>query len=65
VHLVEAVDAGGGLFGDALDGGELLGVPAGSRREAYSARMAMRPGISVSAMAISRRPQGASEMSAT
>ena len=28
-HLVEAVDARGGLLGDALDGGELLLVPAG------------------------------------
>ncbi len=32
---------------------------------AYSSRMAMRPGISVSAMAISRRPQGARVRSAT
>ena len=34
VHLVEAVDAGGGLLGDALDGGEVLGVPAGLRGDA-------------------------------
>lgn len=32
---------------------------------AYSSRMAIRPGISVSAMASSRRPQPASAMSAT
>ena len=34
VHLVEAVDAGGRLLGDALDGGELLRVPAGLLAEA-------------------------------
>jgi hypothetical protein len=31
----------------------------------YSSRMAMRPGISVSAMAISLRPKSASDRSAT
>ena len=43
----------------------VMRAPLRGCREAYSSRMAMRPGISVSAMAISRRPQGASEMSAT
>ncbi len=34
VHLVEPVDAGGRLLGDAADRGELLGVPAGLLGEA-------------------------------
>ena len=29
MHLIEAVDAGGGLLGDTLDSGEVFGVPAG------------------------------------
>ena len=33
MHLIEAVDAGRGLLGDALDGGEALGVPARLRRD--------------------------------
>ncbi len=43
----------------------VMRAPLRGWREAYSSRMAMSPGISVSAMAISRRPQGASAMSAT
>ena len=34
VHLIEAVDAGGRLLGDTLDGGEVFGVPAGLRGDA-------------------------------
>ena len=40
-------------------------APLRGWRAAYSSRMAIRPGISVSAMAISLRPQAASVMSAT
>ena len=39
-------------------------APCKGRSAANSSRMAMRPGISVSAMAISLRPQSAREMSA-
>ena len=60
---LERLDQDGRLDGHverAGDAGPLRGW-----RAAYSSRMAIRPGISVSAMAISRRPQAASEMSAT
>jgi len=40
-------------------------APARGFDPAYSSRMAIRPGISVSAMAISRRPQAARDRSAT
>ncbi len=43
----------------------VMRAPLSGCRAAYSSRMAMRPGISVSAMAISRRPHGARPMSAT
>jgi hypothetical protein len=40
-------------------------APASGLAAPNSSRSAISPGISVSAMAISRRPQSASEMSAT
>ena len=40
-------------------------APLSGCRGPYSARIAMSPGISVSAIAISRRPQSASPISAT
>jgi len=43
----------------------VMRAPLSGRLAAYSSRIAMRPGISVSAIAISLRPQSASARSAT